>query len=74
MNQLQFKTNINCGSCIKSVTPFLNALDEIDAWQVDTAVEEKILTVETELSQTEIEQKVITAVSSAGFTIQKLYE
>ncbi|MEI8101523.1 MAG: cation transporter [Bacteroidota bacterium] len=74
MNQLQFKTNINCGSCIKSVTPFLNALDEIDAWQVDTAVAEKILTVETELSQTEIEQKVITAVSSAGFTIQKLYE
>ena len=74
MNQLQFKTNINCGSCIKSVTPFLNALEEIDAWQVDTAVAEKILTVETELSQIEIEKKVITAVSSAGFTIQKLYE
>ena len=74
MNQLQFKTNINCGSCIKSVTPFLNALDEIDTWQVDTAVAEKILTVETELSQIEIEQIVITAVSSAGFTIQKLYE
>jgi len=74
MNQIQFKTNINCGSCIKSVTPFLNALDEIDTWQVDTAVAEKILTVETELSQIEIEQKVITAVSSAGFTIQKLYE
>lgn len=71
MNQIQFKTNINCGSCIKSVTPFLNALEEIDAWQVDTAVAEKILTVETELSQIEIEQKVITAVSSAGFTIQK---
>ena len=71
MNKIQFKTNINCGSCIKSATPFLNALDDIDAWQVDTAVAEKILTVETELSQIEIEQKVITAVSSAGFTIQK---
>ena len=74
MNQIQFKTNINCGGCIKSVTPFLNALEEIDAWQVDTAVAEKILTVETELSQIEIEQKVITAVSSAGFTIQKIAE
>ena len=74
MNQIQLKTNINCGSCIKSVTPFLNALDEIDTWQVDTAVAEKILTVETELSQIEIEQKVITAVSSAGFTIQKIAE
>ena len=74
MNQIQFKTNINCGGCIKSVTPFLNALDDIDAWQVNTEVAEKILTVETELSQIEIEQKVITAVSSAGFTIQKIAE
>lgn len=72
MNQLQFKTNINCGSCIKSVTPFLNALEEIDAWQVDTAVAEKILTVETEVSPNEIGQKVIAAVSEAGFTIQLL--
>lgn len=74
MNQIQFKTNINCGSCIKSVTPFLNALEEIDAWQVDTAVAEKILTVETKQSWIEMEQKVISAVSSAGFTIQKIAE
>jgi copper chaperone len=74
MNQIQFKTNINCGSCIKSVTPFLNALEEIDAWQVDTMVAEKILTVETEQSPIEMEQKVISAVSSAGFTIQKIGE
>jgi copper chaperone len=72
MNQIQFKTNINCGSCIKSVTPFLNALEEIDAWQVDTMVAEKILTVETEQSPIQMEQKVISAVSSAGFTIQKI--
>lgn len=57
MNQIQFKTNINCGGCIKSVTPFLNALDDLDAWQVDTAVPEKILTVETEISPNEMEQK-----------------
>lgn len=74
MNQIQFKTNINCGSCIKSVTPFLNALEEIDAWQVDTAAAEKILTVDTEQSPIEMEQKVISAVSSAGFTIQKIAE
>ena len=72
MNQIQFKTNINCGGCIKSVTPFLNALDDIDAWQVNTEVAEKILTVETEVSPNEIGQKVITAVSEAGFTIQLL--
>jgi copper chaperone len=72
MNQIQFKTNINCGSCIKSVTPSLNALEEIDAWQVNTEVAEKILTVETEVSPNEIGQKVIAAVSEAGFTIQLL--
>ena len=74
MNQIQFKTNINCGGCIKSVTPFLNSLDELDAWQVDTAVPEKILTVETEISPNEMEQKVIAAVSQAGFSIQKFSE
>lgn len=72
MNQILFKTNINCGGCIKSVTPFLNALDDIDAWQVNTEVAEKILTVETEVSPNEIGQKVIAAVSEAGFTIQLL--
>ena len=72
MHQIQFKTNINCGGCIKSVTPFLNALDDIDAWQVNTEVAEKILTVETEVSPNEIGQKVIAAVSEAGFTIQLL--
>jgi copper chaperone len=74
MNQIQFKTNINCGGCIKSVTPFLNSLDDLDAWQVDTAVPEKILTVETEISPNEMEQKVIAAVSQAGFSIQKFSE
>ena len=72
MNQIQFKTNINCGGCIKSVTPFLNALDDIDAWQVNTEVAEKILTVETEVSPNEMVHKVISAVSEAGFTIQLL--
>ncbi|MSP09759.1 MAG: hypothetical protein EXR23_05285 [Flavobacteriaceae bacterium] len=74
MNQIQFKTNINCGGCIKSVTPFLNSVDDLDAWQVDTAVPEKILTVETEISPNEMEQKVIAAVSQAGFSIQKFSE
>ena len=74
MNQIQFKTNINCGGCIKSVTPFLNSLDDLDAWQVNTAVPEKILTVETEISPNEMEQKVIAAVSQAGFSIQKFSE
>lgn len=32
----QFKTNINCGSCVASVTPHLNANKELKSWEIDT--------------------------------------
>ena len=28
METLKFKTNINCGGCVKSVTPHLNQLEQ----------------------------------------------
>ena len=46
METLKFKTNINCGGCIATVTPVLNTLEGIFKWDVDTANREKILTVE----------------------------
>jgi copper chaperone len=46
METLKFKTNINCGGCIASVTPVLNGLEEIQKWNVDTASPDKILTIE----------------------------
>lgn len=30
-----FRTNLNCGSCIASITPFLDKDPEIDAWEAD---------------------------------------
>ena len=30
MKTVKYKTNINCGSCLKSVTPFLNELANVD--------------------------------------------
>jgi len=72
MNTLQFKTNINCGNCIKSVTPFLNALETVDRWQVNTEVSDKILSVETDESETEVTQQVMQAVQEAGFRIERL--
>jgi copper chaperone len=72
MNTLQFKTNINCGNCIKSVTPFLNALETVDRWQVYTEVSDKILSVETDESETEVTQQVIQAVQEAGFRIESI--
>jgi copper chaperone CopZ len=72
MNTLQFKTNINCGNCIKSVTPFLNALETVDRWQVNTEVTDKILSVETDESETEVTQQVMQAVQEAGFRIESI--
>ncbi|PJJ59510.1 heavy-metal-associated domain-containing protein [Hymenobacter chitinivorans] len=63
MKTLQFKTNINCGGCIKAVTPTLNGEPAISAWQVDTANPDKVLTISGELT----EAQVIALVEDAGF-------
>ena len=61
-----FKTTINCGNCIRTITPILNALDNVDSWNVDTDNPSKILT--TELDDKDV-GVVIEAVKSAGFDI-----
>ena len=66
MSELKFKTNINCGSCIKSVTPFLDEAVGEGNWKVDTANPDKVLTVVTE----EEVADVIEAVTDAGFKIE----
>jgi len=45
---LQFKTNINCASCLASVTPFLDQAEGIENWEVDIHKKDKMLTVKTE--------------------------
>jgi copper chaperone len=47
METLKFKTNVNCGGCIATVTPHLNQLKGIGKWSVDTSNPLKILTVES---------------------------
>ncbi len=69
MKTIKFKTNINCGSCIKSVTPFLNEVDNIDLWKVDTENADKVLEVTLD---DENESTIIEAVKKAGFEIEKL--
>lgn len=48
MNTLKFKTNVKCGGCIATVTPYLNQANGIVSWNVDTNDPLKIMTVETE--------------------------
>ena len=69
MKTIKYKTNINCGTCINSVTPFLNELDNIDTWKVDIQNSDKILQVNLE---DENEKIVVEFVENAGFEIEKL--
>jgi copper chaperone len=69
MSKLKFKTNINCSSCVNTVTPFLEAEKGIQHWQVDTSTADKVLTVEGDAIQKEM---VIKTVEKAGFKIQPL--
>ncbi|AYQ32060.1 MULTISPECIES: heavy-metal-associated domain-containing protein [Runella] len=65
METLQFKTNINCGGCIAKVTPFLNQVEEIEDWRVDTANPDKILTINGEELSSEL---ILETIEKAGFT------
>lgn len=67
--KFQFKTNINCSSCVATVSPFLNGAESISHWEVDTANREKILTVTAGEGS---EKEVIAAVQKAGFKIEPL--
>lgn len=69
MSTLRFKTTINCGGCIKAVTPALNQEVGAANWQVDTVNADKILTVS---SSTTTAAQVVKAVQDAGFEIQLL--
>lgn len=68
MNKLKFKTNINCGNCIKSVTPFLNQNLDIEYWEVDTKNPNKVLTVEGEIKTEEVQE----ILKEAGFVAETL--
>lgn len=69
MNTLKFKTNINCGGCVRSVTPALNQVEGIESWKVDTDNPDKILTVKVHNHNKEA---VMKAVKKAGFKIVAL--
>ncbi len=64
---LKFKTNINCGGCIKSVTPHLDKAEGINKWEVDTNNPDKILSIETDHLTAE---EVISIIDKAGYTAQ----
>jgi copper chaperone len=67
METLKFKTNVNCGGCIATVTPHLNQIKGIGKWNVDTANPQKILTVEDSEIVPEV---IIEKLKEAGYTAE----
>jgi copper chaperone len=68
MQTYAFKTTINCGNCVAKVTPFLNELEGLETWRVDTAHPDKILTVQGDEDVTP--EEIRQAVGRAGFTAE----
>lgn len=69
MKKMQFKTNIMCDACIANVTPFLDAVEGLEQWEVNTKIPEKILTVSTEEGDP---QKIEEVVKKAGYQAEQL--
>ncbi|MCG1036138.1 heavy-metal-associated domain-containing protein [Polaribacter sargassicola] len=69
MITVKYKTNIHCNSCIKSITPVLNNLDNVDFWKVDLEHPDKILEVTLDDHKKE---DILNAVSNAGFKITEM--
>ena len=64
---VQFKTNIKCGNCMATVTPFLNEAVGEGNWQVDLQSPAKTLTVTDSAAET-----VQQAVEKAGYKAEPL--
>ncbi|SHN29191.1 heavy-metal-associated domain-containing protein [Chitinophaga sp. CF418] len=69
METQQFKTNIKCSGCIATVTPYLNEVAGENAWKVDTAAPDKVLTISADKVAAE---EIIQAVQKAGYKAEKL--
>lgn len=75
METLRFKTNIKCAGCIAAVTPFLNDIEQLDGWNVDTANPDKILSVRTTARRpgdNRIGEEVWKAVEQAGYRAEPI--
>jgi len=67
MESIQFKTNIKCGACVATVTPFLNEAVGEGNWRVDTVSPNKVLTTENTTAET-----VKQAIEKAGYKAEPL--
>ena len=69
MKTLKFKTTINCGNCVKAVSPHLNKLEGVEDWNVNTDNPNKVLEVKTDTLDA---QTIKNTVEKAGFKAEQI--
>ncbi len=69
METLRFKTSLKCGGCVRTITPGLESLANIEKWSVDLENPDKVLEV---TAHADIADQVIESVKKAGFQISRL--
>ncbi|WP_460922444.1 heavy-metal-associated domain-containing protein [Pontibacter brevis] len=69
METYKFKTTINCGGCVKAVTPHLNKLKGVEEWKVDTDNPDKVLEVKTDSLDA---NQIKSTVEKAGFKAEQI--
>jgi|WetSurMetagenome_2_1015567.scaffolds.fasta_scaffold286042_2 copper chaperone len=69
MTILKFKTNVKCDNCVAKITPFLNEIPNIEKWEVDLTIPDRMLTVEGENVKP---QDIIEALSKAGYSAKTI--
>ncbi|MBC7566540.1 MAG: hypothetical protein H7223_06200 [Pedobacter sp.] len=70
MHTLKFKTNIKCDACIEKIRPYLNGLNNVDNWKVDTNHPDKLLSIET--GQPLNPKEVIMLLDQIGYHAEKI--
>lgn len=69
--ELKFKTNINCNSCLNKVKSYLDQLQDLESWEVDTNNPDKILTVKgVQIT----EEEIIDTIEEVGFNAELIKE
>jgi len=67
--ELKFKTTLNCGGCVSKVQSDLDNAEGIYEWNVDTANDDKILTIK---SGGITEDEVVAIIKKKGFKAEPI--
>jgi copper chaperone len=68
METLKFKTNLKCSGCVAAVKNSLDAVKNVNSWEVDLVSPDKTLTVEGSAD----EDDIVAAFAKAGYQADPL--